>query len=308
MAINRSNIKSLLIPGLNQIFGDTYGSVDAEHVPLFDIETSDRSFEEEVHLAGLGSAPTKQEGDSVKYDTAQETYKSRYINQTIALGFVITEEAVEDDLYAKAAAMRTKFLARSMANTKQVKAANIFNNAFNTDFPGGDGVPLISASHPVITGGTQSNLLTGQISETTLESAYINIIDQRDDRGILTGVLPQSIHISPVDQFTLFKVLKSDLSTSVTIQGTEGVTNVNDTNALRSGGYFPKGHYVNRRFTDSDAFFIRTDVPNGTKMFVRKAIAFGEDGDFDTGNMKYKARERYAFGWSDWRQWYGSVG
>ena len=308
MAISRSDIQALLVPGLNTIFGAEYRQVENEHTPLFDIETSKRNFEEEQMLTGLGSAVVKPEGDTVTYDEAQEFYGVRYTHETIALGFIITEEAVEDDLYDTFSRTRAKFLGRSMANTKQVKAANVFNNGFNAAYAGGDGVSLFSASHPTVAGDVQSNTVAADLSETALENAAIAISQYKDDRGILIAATGQSLHIPPALQFTAQKILKSDLSTTQATAGSDGITNVNDTNALRSGGYFPKGHFVNHRFTDTTAWFIRTDCPNGTKMFVRTALQSGSEGDFDTGNMKYKARERYSFGWSDWRQWYGSSG
>lgn len=310
MTIKRSDIAKELIPGLNAIFGTSYKSVDGEHTPLFEMTTSRRSFEEEVQLTGLGSAVTKPEGAAVTYDDAQEHYTARYIHETIALGFIITEEAVEDDLYDSFSKMRAQFLGRSMANTKQVKAADVFNNGFSTAYAIGDGAAFFSASHPTIVGTNQSNTVAADLSETTLESALIALSNYRDDRGILISATAQKLCIPPALQFTAFKILKSDLSTTplTNVAGSENVSNRNDTNALRSMGFFPKGHYVNHRFTDADAWFIGTDVPNGTKMFVRTKLQTGTEGDFDTGNMKYKARERYSFGVSDWRAWYGSSG
>jgi hypothetical protein len=308
MAIKRSDISSQLIPGLNAVFGTAYKSVDNEHKVLFDIEKSNRSFEEESKLTGLGSAQTKTEGGNVSYDEAQEHYKSRYNHETIALGYIITEEAFEDDLYDSFGRYRSNFLGHSMANTKQVKAADVFNNGFNTSYAGGDGVPLFSASHPDVVGTTQSNTVAADLSETALENALIALGGFRDDRGILISTVGKSLHIPRNLQFTAFKILKSDLSTTVTTQGATGVTNVNDTNALKSGGFFPGGIHMNQRFTDTNAWFIRTDCPHGSKMFVRTPLQIASEGDFDTGNLKFKARERYSFGWSDWRQWYGSSG
>lgn len=308
MAIKRSDIAALLIPGLNDIFGMEYFSVENQHAVLFDTENSKRSFEEEQAVTGFGSAVVKPEGKSITYDEAQEFYAVRYNHDTVALGFVITEEAVEDDLYDVYSRLRAKALGRSMANTKQVKAANVFNNGFNSSYAGGDGVSLFSASHPTISGGTQSNTVAVDLSETALEDAAINISLYRDDRNILIGAVAQSLHIPPALQFTAQKILKSDLSTTQAQFGSEGITNVNDINVLRSDGYFPRGTHVNHRFTDTTAWFIRTNCPNGTKHFVRAPVASGSEGDFDTGNMKYKARERYSFGYSDWRQWYGSSG
>lgn len=308
MPITRSNIANLLVPGLNAIFGMSYKDVDNEHTVLFDTETSRRSFEEDQLVTGFGSAVAKPEGESVKYDEAQEYYKSRYVHETVALGFIITEEAVEDDLYDVFARKRAAALGRSMANTKQVKAADVFNNGFSTSYLGGDGAALFSASHPTIVGTNLSNTVSADLSETALENAAIAISQFKDDRGILIAVRGQSLHIPPALKFTAFKVLKSDLSTTNATVGSDGITNVNDVNALRAGGYFPRGIHINHRFTDTDAWFIRTDCPDGTKHFVRKALETGQEGDFDTGNFKYKARERYSFGWSDFRQWYGSNG
>lgn len=307
MTVNRSDIAKLLIPGLNKVFGDNYKSVDSEHLPLFDVENSDRSFEEETKFVGMGSAAVKTEGAPVQYDDMQTYYTSRYTHETIALGFIVTEEAYEDDLYDVLAKRRAEFLGRSMANTKQVKAADVFNNGFNASFVGGDGVPLFSTAHPTIVGTNQSNRVSTDLSETALETAAINIGQYRDDRGLLISAMGRSLHIPNALQFTAFKILKSDLST--TQAGAAATpTNVNDVNALRAGGYFPGGIHINHRFTDTTAWFIRTDCPDGTRMFVRVPLQTSDEGDFDTGNFKYKARERYSFGWSDWRQWYGSSG
>ena len=308
MAINRGNIAKQLVPGLNAVLGASYKDINGEHAVLFDTEKSKRSFEEETLMTGLGTAPVKFEGASVEYDDAQEAWTSRYTHETIALAFAITEEAMEDNLYDTWAKIRAKALGRAMANTKQVKAAAVFNNGFSATRPGGDGVALFSAAHPTLTAGNQSNTVSTDISEAALETAVISISLYKDDRGILIGATPKSLHIPPQLQFTAFQILKSDLSTTTATQGATGITNVNDTNALKGGGFFPGGMPINHRFTDNDAWFIRTDCPNGTKHFVRKGLSTATEGDFDTGNGRYKARERYSFGWSDWRQWYGSAG
>lgn len=306
MTINRSNITKQLIPGLNAVFGKAYKDINNEHLPLFEIETSNRSFEEEVMMTGFESAPTKAEGSAIQYDDAAETYSVRFVHETIALGFAITEEAVEDNLYDKESLKKAKALGRAMAETKQTKAANVFNLGFSQ--VGGDGVSLFSASHPTRTAGTQSNTVSSDLSETALETAIISIGLFKDERGILIGCTPKSLHIPRNLMFTAKKILGSSMSTTVTTQGTTGVTNVNDINVLHTDGYFPGGAIINHRFTDTNAWFIKTDVTNGTKMFVRKQIQYANEGDFDTGNFKYKARERYSFGHADWRQWYGSNG
>jgi len=308
MAINRGNIAKQLVPGLNAVLGAEYKSVDGEHLPLFDVENSKRSFEEETLMTGLGTAPVKHEGSGVEYDDMQEAWTARYTHETIALAFAVTEEALEDNLYDTWAKIRAKALGRAMGNTKQVKAAAIFNNGFSATRPGGDGVALFSDSHPTLSAGVQDNNVATDISEAALETAVIGISLFKDDRGILISAIPKSLHIPTNLRFSAFKILKSDLSTTVATVGTTAATNVNDTNALRSGGFFPGGIHINHRFTDTDAWFIRTTCPNGTKNFVRKALSTGTEGDFDTGNGRYKARERYSFGWSDWRQWYGSSG
>ena len=308
MTTTRADIAKLLIPGLNKVFGDTYRNVDNEHVSLFDVEQSERSFEEEQKIVGMGSAAVKQEGQPIVYDDIQQYYTSRYTHETIALGFIVTEEAYEDDLYDTLAKRRAEFLGRSMANTKQVKAADIYNNGFNAAFPGGDEVPLFSNAHPTLVGTTQSNRVATDLSETALETAAIDIGQYRDDRGILISAMGKTLHIPNSLQFTAKKILQSDLSTTVATAGATGITQRNDVNVLRSGGYFPGGVHINHRFTDTNAWFIRTDVTDGTKMFVRVPLQTGDEGDFDTGNFKFKARERYSFGWSDWRNTYGSSG
>jgi len=305
MAINRASISKQLLPGLNAVFGLEYGEVSDEHKPLFATENSDRAFEEEVLFTGFGTAPTKGEGAAVSYDDTQESYTARYTHETVALGFAITEEAMEDNLYDTFAKLRAKALARAMANTKQVKAADVFNNGFSTSYNGGDGVPLFSASHPVVTGGVQSNLLSAaDLSEASLETALITISKIKDDRGILIGAQAESLHIPSDLTFTADQILNSTLSTTIV----NNATNVNDINSIRNQGMLPKGYFVNRRFTDTNAFFIKTDVPNGTKMFVRAPLQTKMEPDFDTGNLRFKARERYSFGWSDWRGFFGNAG
>lgn len=308
MAISRSNIAKQLVPGLNAVLGAAYKKIDGEHKPLFDTEKSNRSFEEETLMTGLGTAPVKHEGAAVQYDDMQEAWTARYAHETVALAFAITEEALEDNLYGTFAKIRAQALGRAMANTKQVKAAQVFNLGFSATRPGGDGVSLFNASHPTLSAGNQSNTVSQDISEAQLEAALINIALYKDDRGILIGATPVSLHIPVNLQFTVFEILKSDLSTTTATAGTTGITNTNNTNPIKGMGFFPSGMTVNHRFTDTDAWFIRTDCPNGTKMFVRKALSTATEGDFDTGNGRYKARERYSFGWSDWRQWYGSAG
>ena len=310
MAINRGNIAKQLLPGLNAIFGIEYGSIEDEHVPLFEVENSDRAFEEEVLFTGFGEAPTKSEGAAVQFDSATESFTSRYSHETVALAFAVTEEAMEDNLYDTFAKVRARGLARAMASTKQVKAANVFNNGFNATFAGGDGQPFFSNSHPIITGGVQDNLLAASdLSEATVETAMIAIQETKDDRNILIGSRAESLHIPPALQFTTEKILASTLSTQIGVNPTtaaNGATSLNDVNALRSMSMLPGGYYVNHRFTDANNYFFKTDVPNGAKMFVRAPLATKMEPDFDTGNLRFKARERYSFGFSDWRSYYGA--
>ena len=309
MAINRSSIAKELLPGLNAVFGIEYADVDNEHAPLFDVENSDRAFEEEVLFTGFGSAPVKGEGAAVQYDDAQEGYTARYTHETISLAFAVTEEAMEDNLYDTFAKLRARGLARAMANTKQVKAADVFNNGFSSSYLGGDGVALFSASHPTVGNGNQSNTLGAtDLSEASLETALITIAKAKDDRGILIGLQSESLHIPPDLAFTADQILNSTLSTTTVTNSTTGVTNTNDINSIRNQGLVPGGFFVNRRFTDTNAWFIKTDCPNGTKMFVRAPLQTKMEPDFDTGNLRYKARERYSFGWSDWRGFYGASG
>ena len=299
--LTRAQFAKQLVPGLNAIFGTAYKSIDNEHTPLFDVEKSDRSFEEEVLQTGFGTAPVKSEGDQVFFDTASEAWTSRYTHETVAMAFAITEEAIEDNLYGTTGKMKANAMGRAMANAKQVKAANVYNNGFSSSslYAGGDGKPLFATDHPTLAAGNQSNRTSSDLSETALESALITISLTRDDRGLLIGARAVSLHIPPQLQFVAHRILFSDLRVG---------TADNDTNAMKDMGLFSKGYNVNHRFTDPNAWFIRTDVPNGTKMFVRAPLATKDDVDFLTGNMRYKARERYSFGWSDWRQWFGSSG
>ena len=298
MPINRAAISKELLPGLNAVFGMEYGEVNNEHEPLYEIENSDRSFEEEVLFTGFGTAPTKNEGAAVVYDDAGESFTARYTNETIALAFAITEEAMEDNLYDTFAKLRAKGLARAMANTKQVKAAKLYNEGFTT--AQGDGVSLFNASHPTVGDGNQSNIGTAAaISEASLESAVIAIQKFKDDRGILIGSSAVSLHV-PVDLMFTCDVL---LNTPGIVGSAD-----NDINSVRNLGVFPSGYFTNRRFTDTNAFFIKTDVPNGSKMFNRTPLQTKMEPDFDTGNLRFKARERYSFGVSDWRGWFGNQG
>lgn len=297
--LTRAQFAKQLVPGLNAIFGTQYKAVDNEHTPLYDVEKSDRSFEEEVLQTGFGTAPVKTEGDQVFFDTASEAWTSRWTHETVAMAFALTEEAIEDNLYDTMGKMKASAMGRAMANAKQVKAANTFNNGFSSSFTGGDAVSLFSTAHPTAMAGNQSNRVSSDLSETALENALIDISLFKDDRGILIGAQAVSLHLPPQLKFVAHRILKSEGRVA---------TADNDTNAMRDMGLFSKGYTVNHRFTDSNAWFIRTDVPNGTKMFVRAPLATKDDVDFLTGNMRYKARERYSFGWSDWRQWYGSAG
>jgi len=301
MAINRAQLVKELEPGLNALFGLEYDRYENEHSEIFDTENSDRAFEEEVMLSGFGQAPVKGEGSSVTYDTAQETFTARYSHETVALAFALTEEAIEDNLYDSLSSRYTKALARSMATTKQVKAANVLNNGFSTSFPGGDGKPLMTTDHPTMSGGDQSNepSVAADLNETSLENAMIDISQFVDERGIKVNVQARKLIIPPQLQFVAERVLKTT--------GRVG-TSDNDINALKNMGMLPEGYVVNHYLTDTDAFFIKTDAPNGLKHFVRSPMSTGMEGDFETGNVRYKARERYSFGFSDWRGIYGSPG
>ena len=305
MAINRASISKQLLPGLNAVFGMEYGEVNDEHASLYDVENSDRAFEEEVLFTGFGTAPTKGEGAAVIYDGAQESYTARYSHETVALAFAVTEEAMEDNLYDTFAKIRARGLARAMANTKQVKAANLFNNGFSDTI--GDGAAFFSDSHPTISDGNQSNLLAAaDLTEATLETALTSIQKMEDDRGILIGASAVSLHV-PVDSWAIAgRILSSPGNTQTSAASAN--PNTNAINVTRSMGMLPEGYFINRRFTDTNAYFIKTDVPNGTKMFVRSPLQTKMEPDFDTGNLRFKARERYSFGVSDWRGFFGSAG
>ena len=301
MAINRAQLVKELEPGLNALFGLEYDRYENEHAQIFDSENSDRAFEEEVMLSGFAQAPTKGEGTAVTYDTAQETYTSRYSHETVALAFALTEEAIEDNLYDSLSARYTKALARSMASTKQVKAANVLNNGFSSTFPGGDGKELFALDHPTLTGGDGANepSTDSDLNETSLENAIIDIAAFKDERGIKINVQARKLIVPPQLQFVADRLLKTP--------GRVG-TSDNDINAMRNMSMLPDGYVVNHYLTDTDAFFIKTDAPNGMKHFVRSPMSTGMEGDFETGNVRYKARERYSFGFSDWRGMYGSKG
>ena len=305
MAINRASISKELLPGLNAVFGLEYGEVNNEHEPLYDIENSDRAFEEEVLFTGFGTAPVKGEGASVSYDDAQESYTARYTAETVALAFAVTEEAMEDNLYDTFAKLRARGLARAMANTKQVKAANLFTNGFTQTI--GDGAAFFSAAHPTISAGLQSNLMAAaDLTEATLETALTSIQKITDDRGILIGASAVSLHV-PVDSWAIADRIMSSPGNTQT-SAAQANPNNNAINAVRHMGMIPEGYFINRRFTDVDSYFIKTDVPNGAKMFVRSPLQTKMEPDFDTGNLRFKARERYSFGVSDWRGYFGSAG
>jgi hypothetical protein len=306
MAINRASIAKELLPGLNAVFGMEYGEVNNELEPLYEIENSDRAFEEEVLFTSFGSAPTKGEGAAVSYDDAQESYTARYTAETVALAFAVTEEAMEDNLYDTFAKLRAKGLARAMANTKQVKAANVFNNGFTDTI--GDAAAFFSTSHPTVGDGNQSNLIAASdLSEATLETALTNVQKIKDDRGILIGASAVSLHI-PVDSWAIADRILSSPGNTQASGGQAANPNINAINAVRHLGMLPEGYHINRRFTDTTSWFVKTDVPNGTKMFVRSPLQTKMEPDFDTGNLRFKARERYSFGVSDWRGWAGSQG
>jgi hypothetical protein len=301
MAISRQQLAKELEPGLNALFGLEYKNYENQHTEIFDIENSDRAFEEEVMLSGFANAAVKAEGAAVTFDNANESFTSRYTHETVALAFAITEEAVEDNLYDSIARRYTKALARSMANTKQIKAANVLNNGFSSSFPGGDGKELFATDHPTVSAGDLKNELStsADLSETSLEQAMIDIAAFKDERGLKIAARGLKLIIPSELQFTAERILKSPARVG---------TSDNDLNALSSKGMIPQGYVVNNFLTDTDAFFIKTDVPNGMKMFNRAAIKTAMEGDFDTGNMRYKARERYSFGFSDWRGMFGSPG
>jgi len=301
MAITRSQLLKELEPGLNALFGMEYDRYDNEHSEIFDTENSDRAFEEEVMLSGFGQAPTKGEGAAIAYDSAGEAYTARYTHETIALAFAITEEAVEDNLYDRLSARYTRALARSMANTKQVKAASVLNNAFNSSYKGGDGVELCATNHPTTGGGNFANELAtaADLNETSLEQALIDIAAFIDERGLKIATRGMKMIVPSALQFTAERILVSDLRVG---------TADNDINAIKSMGLLPQGYRVNHFLTDPDAWFIKTDAPNGLKHFVRSPMKTAMEGDFETGNVRYKARERYSFGWSDPRGIFGCPG
>ena len=301
MAISRQQLAKELEPGLNALFGLEYKNYENQHAEIFDTENSDRAFEEEVMLSGFDKAAVKSEGSAVTYDNAQETYTARYQHETIALAFSLTEENVEDNLYDKISTRYTKALARSMAQTKQTKAANVLNNAFQASgYNGGDGESLIGNAHPTIAGNLSNRPTTlSDLSETSLEQAMIDIGQFKDERGLKIAARGMKLIIPSENQFVAERLMKSAQRVG---------TADNDINALKSMGMIPQGYVVNNYLTDPDAFFIKTDVPNGLKHMVRVPIKTAMEGDFETGNMRYKARERYSFGWSDWRGIYGSDG
>ena len=301
MAISRSQLLKELLPGLNALFGMSYETYGEEHKEIFETETSERSFEEEQKLSGFSAAPVKNEGNAIAYDNAQEAWTARYNHETIALGFSITEEAVEDNLYDTLSARYTKALARAMAYTKQVKGANVLNNGYAAAYKGGDGQPLFSTAHPLVSGGTNSNTPTtaADLNETSLEAAVIQIAAWTDERGLLIAAKPRKLIVPPNLMFVATRLLETELRVG---------TNNNDINALKNNGSIPGGYTVNHYLTDTNAWFLTTDVPNGMKHFVRTPLANSMDGDFDTGNVRYKARERYSFGWSDPLGMYGSPG
>ena len=300
MAISRAQLVKELEPGLNALFGLEYKNYADEWNEIFETETSDRAFEEEVMLAGFSNAAVKPEGSGVDYDDAQETFTARYTHETIALAFSITEEAIEDNLYDRLASRYTKALARSMANTKQVKAANVLNNAFDSSFTGVDGVELCSDAHPTTGGNIKNELSTAaDLNETSLEQALIDIAGLTDDRGLKIALNGRKLIIPVNLQFTAERLMKS---------GQRVGTSDNDINAVGSMGMIPEGYVVNNFLTDTDAFFIKTDAPNGLKHFQRAPITTKMEGDFETGNVRYKSRERYSFGFSDFRGIFGSPG
>ena len=301
MAISRAQLLKELLPGLNALYGLEYARYGEEHKEIYETEKSERSFEEETKLAGFGAAPVKNEGQAIAYDNAQEAFTSRYNHETIALGFSITEEAVEDNLYDSLSARYTKALARGMAYTKQVKAAAVINNGFASNYVGGDGVSLFSTAHPLTNGGTNSNRPTtgADLNETSLEAAVIQIAAWTDEKGLLIAAKPRKLIVPPSLMFVATRLLETSLRVGTTD---------NDINALKNNGSIPEGYTVNHFLTDSNGWYLTTDVPNGLKHFVRTPMSTSMDGDFDTGNVRYKARERYSFGWSDPLGMFGSPG
>ena len=301
MAISRAQLLKELLPGLNALFGLEYAKYGEEHQEIYETETSERSFEEETKLSGFSAAPVKNEGSAIAYDNAQEAWTARYTHVTIAQGFSLTEEAIEDNLYDSLSARYTKALARSMAYTKQVRAASVLNNGFDSGFPGGDGQPLFSASHPLVSGGTNSNIPStpADLNETSLEAAVIQISLWTDERSLLIAAKPRKLIVPPALQFVATRLLETELRVG---------TNDNDINAIKNNGSIPEGYTINHYLTDTNAWFLTTDVPNGMKHFVRVPLQNSMDGDFDTGNVRYKARERYSFGFSDPLGMFGSQG
>ena len=299
MAISRAQLLKELLPGLNALFGLEYARYGEEHKEIYETEKSERSFEEETKLSGFSAAPVKAEGTALSYDNAQEAFTARYNHETIALGFSITEEAIEDNLYDSLSARYTKGLARAMAYTKQVKAANVLNNAYNAAYPGGDGVSLLNSAHPLVNGGTNANTpsTAADLNETSLENAVIQIAAWTDERGLLIAARPKKLIVPPALMFVATRLLETELRVG---------TNNNDINALKNNGAVPEGYTVNHFLTATNAWFLTTDVPNGLKHFERTPLANSMDGDFDTGNVRYKSRERYSFGWSDPLGIYGS--
>ena len=300
MAISRAQLLKELLPGLNALFGLEYARYGEEHKEIYETETSERSFEEETKLSGFSAAPVKNEGSPIAYDNAQEAFTARYTHVTIAQGFSLTEEAIEDNLYDSLSGRYTKALARSMAYTKQVRAASVLNTGF-TAAVGGDGQPLFSASHPLVSGGTNSNIPStpADLNETSLEAAVIQISLWTDERGLLIASKPRKLIVPPALQFVATRLLETELRVG---------TNDNDINAIKNNGSIPEGYTINHYLTDTNAWFLCTDVPNGMKHFVRTPLQNSMDGDFDTGNVRYKARERYSFGFSDPLGMFGSAG
>jgi len=302
MAISRAQLLKELLPGLNALFGLEYATYGEQHKEIYDTETSERSFEEETKLSGFSAAPVKNEGSAIAYDNAQEAFTARYNHETIALGFSLTEEAIEDNLYDSLSARYTKALARAMAYTKQTKAASVLNNGFSAGvYAGGDGVALFSTSHPLVSGGVNSNTQStpADLNETSLEAAVIQIAAWTDERGLLIAAKPKKLVVPPALQFVATRLLETQLRVG---------TADNDINAIVNNGSIPEGYTVNNYLTDTNAYFLCTDVPNGMKHFVRSPLANSMDGDFDTGNVRYKSRERYSFGFSDPLGMFGSPG
>ena len=301
MAISRAQLLKELLPGLNALFGLEYAKYGEEHKEIYETESSERSFEEETKLSGFSAAPVKSEGSAIAYDNGQEAWTARYNHETIALGFSLTEEAVEDNLYDTLSARYTKALARAMSYTKQVKSANVLNNGFSAGYTGGDGKVLFATDHPLVSGSTNSNTqaVAADLNETSLENAVIQIAAWTDERGLLIAAKPRKLVIPPSLQFVATRLLETDLRVG---------TADNDINALKNNGAIPEGYAINHFLTDDNAYFLTTDVPNGMKHFERTALTTSMDGDFDTGNVRYKARERYSFGWSDPLGMWGSAG